>query len=88
MSWHHAGQRHRWERTAAGGHKGLAAIKPAGGQSSASDLTSNDMRSSMAKIGTDNMVRRPDSAENELANNLPSSFSKAATENMVRPPSK
>jgi hypothetical protein len=68
--------------------KGLAAIKPAGGQSSASNMASNDLRSSIAKMGTDNMVRRPDSAENRLVNNLLSGSSKAATSDLVRPPSK
>jgi hypothetical protein len=68
--------------------KGLAAIKPAGGQSIASDLAANDVLSSIAKMGTDNMVRRPDSEENRLVNNLLSGSSKAATGDMVRPPSK
>jgi len=68
--------------------KGLAAIKPAGGQSGASNLSSNEVRSSIAKMGTDNMVRPPDSAENRLVNNLLSGSSKAATSDMVRPPSK
>jgi hypothetical protein len=68
--------------------KGLAAIKPASGRSSTSDLASNDVLSSIGKVGTDNMVRRPDSAENQLINNLLSGSSKAATDDMVRPPSK
>jgi hypothetical protein len=68
--------------------KGLAAIKPAGGESSASNLASNDVRSGIAKMGADNMVRAPDSAENRLVNNLLSGSSKAATSDMVRPPSK
>jgi hypothetical protein len=68
--------------------KGLSAIKPAGGQSNASNLSSDDVRSSIAKMGTDNMVRPPDSAENRLVNNLLSGSSKAATSDMVRPPSK
>lgn len=68
--------------------KGLAAIKPAGSQPSASDLSSKNVLSSIAKMGTDNLVRRPDSAENRLENDLLSGSSKAVTEDMVRPPSK
>ncbi len=68
--------------------KGLAAIKPAGSQPSASDLSSKNVLSSIAKMGTDNLVRRPDSVENRLENNLLSGSSKAVTEDMVRPPSK
>jgi hypothetical protein len=68
--------------------KGLAAIKPTGGQPSASDLVSKEVLSSIAKMSTDNMVRRPDSIENRLENNLLSGSSKAATDDMVRPPSK
>ena len=40
--------------------KGLAAIKPAGSQPSASDLSSKNVLSSIAKMGTDNLVRRPE----------------------------
>lgn len=68
--------------------KGLAAIKPAGSQPSASDLSSKNVLSSIAKMGTDNLVRRPNSVENRLENNLLSGSSKAVTEDMVRPPSK
>ena len=68
--------------------KGLAAIKPAGSQPSASDLSSKNVLSSIVKMGTDNLVRRPDSVENRLENNLLSGSSKAVTEDMVRPPSK
>jgi hypothetical protein len=67
--------------------KGLAAIKPAVGQSSVSNLASSDALSSIARMGSDNMVRRPDSAENEIENNVLSGSNKAATENMLRPPS-
>jgi hypothetical protein len=68
--------------------KGLSAIKPAGDQSSSSSLASNGVRSSIAKMSTDNLVRPPDAVENQLVNNLLSGSSKAATSDMVRPPSK
>jgi hypothetical protein len=68
--------------------KGLEALKSAGGQPTVSGLSSKDMPSSIAKIGTDDMIRRPDSAENQLQNNLLSGSNKATTENMVLPPSK
>ena len=39
--------------------KGLEALKPAGGQPRVSESLSKDMPSSIAKIGTDDMIRRP-----------------------------
>ena len=42
--------------------KGLAAIKPAGAGPSQSTLTSNDIRSSVSKMGAVNMIRHPELA--------------------------
>jgi hypothetical protein len=68
--------------------KGLAAIKPAGAGPSQSTLTSNDIRSSVSKMGAVNMIRHPDSPENRLSNNVLSGSSKTVTHDLLRPPSK
>ena len=67
--------------------KGLAAIKPAGAGPSQSTLTSNDIRSSVSKMGA-GIIRHPNSPENRLSNNVLSGSSKTVTHDLLRPPSK
>jgi hypothetical protein len=68
--------------------KGLAAIKPVGAQPGVSAATSSDMLSSLARVDTDNMLRSPDSTQNQLINNLLSGSREVTNDDLLRPPPK